>query len=69
MGFLRRILGKHRRHDRLDIKLSVRVETEAGNGKEFWTEDVSESGLRMDISPLSGSSSTIQTPFPAMVSS
>ena len=53
MGFLRRILGKHRRHDRLDIRLSVRVETEVGNGKEFWTEDISASGLRMDISPLS----------------
>ena len=49
MNFLRRIFKKHRRYERLEVRLPVRMGTRAAEGQEFWTEDLSEGGLRMDI--------------------
>ncbi len=47
MGFLRRLIGKSRRGKRVRIRLPVTVEAASVEGEAFWTEDLSESGLRM----------------------
>ena len=49
MNFLKRIFKKHRRYERLEVRLPVRMGTHADEGQAFWTEDLSEGGLRMDI--------------------
>ena len=49
MGILRRIWGRQRRKERVRIRLPVLVETREGQVLKMWTLDLSESGLRMDI--------------------
>jgi hypothetical protein len=49
MGILRRLIGKRRKGKRVRIKLPVTVEAASVEGETFWTEDLSESGLRMQI--------------------
>jgi hypothetical protein len=51
MSFIRKLFGRDRRKLRLDVELPVRVEA-CGEQKTCKTLDLSESGLRMDISEL-----------------
>jgi hypothetical protein len=50
MRLLRRMFGKERRSDRVDIAVDVQVEVKDGDPKQFRSEDLSATGLRMDIS-------------------
>ncbi|MEE8410041.1 MAG: hypothetical protein V3T05_10570 [Myxococcota bacterium] len=44
------MFGKERRNERVDIAVDVLVEVKDGEPKQYRTEDVSDTGLRMDIS-------------------
>ena len=50
MRLLRWVFGKERRSERVDIAVDVLVEVKDGEPKQYRTEDVSDTGLRMDIS-------------------
>jgi hypothetical protein len=50
MRLLRRVFGKERRSERVDIAVDVQVEVKDGEPRRYRTEDLSETGLRMDIS-------------------
>ncbi len=49
MGLMRWLFGKGRRGERLDVRLSVLMKTTGGEEKTLRTEDLSETGLRMNI--------------------
>ena len=51
--FWSRIFWKGRRKKRLEVRVPVQVRTSTGWKEQFWTDDLSESGLRMVISSLS----------------
>ncbi len=53
MRLLRRLFGKERRCDRVDISVDVEVEVKNGEPRQFQSEDLSETGLRLDISGVS----------------
>ena len=52
MGLLKRLFGKGRRGERLEVRLSVLMKTTGGEEKTLWTEDLSETGLRMNITEV-----------------
>jgi hypothetical protein len=53
MRLLRRLFRKKRDNDRVDVALGIQVEVKDGEPKQYRTEDLSETGLRMDISGVS----------------
>ncbi len=53
MRIWNRIFGKGRKKERLEVRVPVRVKTPEGREEQFWTDDLSESGLRMVVSSLS----------------
>lgn len=53
MKFWSRNFWTRRRKKRLEVRVPVQVRTSAGWKEQFWTDDLSESGLRMVISSLS----------------
>ncbi|MDA0745160.1 MAG: PilZ domain-containing protein [bacterium] len=53
MGLLGRIFGRRRRSQRLVVDLPVILDTQNGEKATGRTQDLSESGLRMDITQVS----------------
>lgn len=49
MNFLRKLVGKKRRHLRIDVRLPVILEAADGSEIQGWTVDLSESGFRMEL--------------------
>ena len=49
MNLFKRILKAKRKNDRKDVQLPVLAKTSSGGEERFWTDDLSESGLRMTV--------------------
>ena len=50
MRLFRKLFGKERRCDRVEIGVDVLIEVKEGEPRKYRSEDLSETGLRLDIS-------------------